>query len=157
MLVRQLVEIYTDGACSRNPGPGGWAAILIYNDRFRQHVKEYSGHAEHTTNQRMELTAAIEGLKRLKTSCRVKLYSDSAYLVNAFARDWFAGWKRRDWKNARNQPVSNQDLWEQLLELAKKHDIEWIKVEGHADNDWNNRCDQLAREAIKQGSAGKKP
>jgi len=150
-----LVEIYTDGACSHNPGPGGWAAVLIYTDKARQHVKEFSGYAEHTTNQRMELTAPIEGLRRLKTGCRVKLYSDSAYLINAFTLRWIDGWRKRGWKNARNQPVSNRDLWEQLLELAGQHDIEWIKVEGHADNYWNNRCDQLAREAIKQGLASR--
>ncbi|MGB4140001.1 MAG: ribonuclease H, partial [Limnochordia bacterium] len=91
----------------------------------------------------------------LKTGCRVKLYSDSAYLINAFTLRWIDGWRKRGWKNARNQPVSNRDLWEQLLELAGQHDIEWIKVEGHADNYWNNRCDQLAREAIKQGLASR--
>ena len=94
--------------------------------------------------------AAIEGLKRLKTRCHVNLYSDSAYLINAFNQNWFAGWLARGWLNAKNQPVKNQDLWEQLLNLSGTHKIKWIKVKGHSDNQWNNRCDQLAKEAIKQ-------
>lgn len=126
-------------------------AVIIYHDHIREVVEEYSGYVPNTTNQRMELTAAVEALKRLKTPSRVNLYSDSAYLVNAFLQDWFSGWLRRGWKNARNQPVSNQDLWEELLVLAKKHEITWIKVKGHSDNFWNNRCDELAREAIKKG------
>ncbi|HHT37629.1 MAG: ribonuclease HI [Candidatus Wallacebacter cryptica] len=150
-MTQKTIEIYTDGACSCNPGPGGWGAVIIYHDHIREVVEEYSGYVPNTTNQRMELTAAVEALKRLKTPSRVNLYSDSAYLVNAFLQDWFSGWLRRGWKNARNQPVSNQDLWEELLVLAKKHEITWIKVKGHSDNFWNNRCDELAREAIKKG------
>lgn len=150
-MTQKTIEIYTDGACSCNPGPGGWGAVIIYHDHIREVVEEYSGYVPNTTNQRMELTAAVEALKRLKTPSRVNLYSDSAYLVNAFLQDWFSGWLRRGWKNARNQPVSNQDLWEELLVLAKKHEITWIKVKGHSDNFWNNRCDELAQEAIKKG------
>lgn len=145
------IALYTDGACTNNPGPGGWGAIIIYTDNFREQVQEISGFHPHTTNQRMELTAAIEGLKRISPGAQVCLYSDSAYLVNAFVQDWFAGWIKRGWKNAHNQPVSNRDLWEELLLLSKKYDISWIKVKGHSDNYWNNRCDELAREAIKRG------
>ena len=129
----------------------GWGVVIIYQDRIREVIEEYSGYVPNTTNQRMELTAAIEALKRLKTGSKVNLYSDSAYLVNAFLQDWFSGWLKRGWKNAKNQPVSNRDLWEELLALAEKHEINWIKVKGHSDNHWNNRCDQLARAAIKQG------
>ncbi|NLM69398.1 MAG: ribonuclease HI [Firmicutes bacterium] len=150
-MAEQRIEVYTDGACTNNPGPGGWGVVIIYQDRIREVIEEYSGYVPNTTNQRMELTAAIEALKRLKTGSKVNLYSDSAYLVNAFLQDWFSGWLKRGWKNAKNQPVSNRDLWEELLALAEKHEINWIKVKGHSDNHWNNRCDQLARAAIKQG------
>ncbi|HSL93313.1 MAG TPA: ribonuclease HI, partial [Bacillota bacterium] len=111
------VEIYTDGACSGNPGPGGWAAVLHSQGR----VKEISGFAPHTTNQRMELTAAVEGLQALKTTCAVTLYSDSAYLVNAFRQDWFGKWEKNGWQNARKQPVENQELWKELLRLSRIH------------------------------------
>lgn len=134
------VDIYTDGACSGNPGPGGWAAVLIYGE----HMKELSGGHAHTTNQRMELTAAIEGLKALKEPCRVKLYSDSAYLVNAFQQGWLSNWKKNGWKNSSGKPVANQDLWQTLLQLTRHHEVRFIKVKGHADNKWNNRCDELA-------------
>jgi ribonuclease HI len=150
-MAEQRIEVYTDGACTNNPGPGGWGVVIIYQDRIREVIEEYSGYVPNTTNQRMELTAAIEALKRLKTGSKVNLYSDSAYLVNAFLQDWFSGWLKRGWKNAKNQPVSNRDLWEELLAFAEKHEINWIKVKGHSDNHWNNRCDQLARAAIKQG------
>ncbi|NMB15970.1 MAG: ribonuclease HI [Firmicutes bacterium] len=143
------VTIYTDGACSGNPGPGGWGAVLFYQD----HMKELSGFEEWTTNQRMELTAAIGALKALNQRCQVTLYSDSAYLINAFQQNWFRKWLANDWRTARgNQPVENRDLWEQLLALAKMHRIKWVKVKGHSDNEWNNRCDQLAREAIQRHS-----
>lgn len=151
MISIKTVSIYTDGACANNPGPGGWGVVMIYKDHVREYIKEFSGFAPHTTNQRMELTAAVKGLHKLKTNTSVNLYSDSAYLINAFQKNWFQGWLERSWKNAKNQPVSNRDLWEQLLELSKKHRIEWIKVKGHSNNKWNNRCDQLAREAITQG------
>lgn len=141
------VELYTDGACSGNPGPGGWGAVLLYGP----HKKEISGFVPHTTNQRMELTAAIKGLKQLNRSCRVNLYSDSAYLVNGFTKGWIENWQRNGWLNAKKEPVSNSDLWQALAALSNIHDIKWIKVKGHSDNKWNNRCDALAREAIKKG------
>lgn len=140
------VEIYTDGACSGNPGPGGWGAILFYGG----HRKELSGGEKHTTNNRMELVAAIESLGMLKEPCKVKLYSDSAYLVNCFKQGWFRGWIQNGWKNAKGQPVENQDLWKRLLQLMETHRVEYIKVKGHSDNEFNNHCDFLAREAIRR-------
>lgn len=142
--LRPQVIIYTDGACSGNPGPGGWGAILIYG----RHEKELSGFAPETTNQRMELLAAIKGLKGLTKPCKVKLHSDSAYLINAFTQGWIENWQKNGWLNAKKQPVSNDDLWRQLIALNELHDIEWIKVKGHSDNKLNNRCDALARGAI---------
>lgn len=138
------VEIYTDGACSGNPGPGGYAAVL----RYGQHEKEISGGEPLTTNQRMEVKAAIAALEQLKEPCRVTIYSDSAYLVNAFKQNWFARWQKNGWLNSKRQPVENRDLWERLLELAAIHQVEWVKVKGHADDELNNRCDRLARQAI---------
>ncbi len=138
------VEIYTDGACSGNPGPGGWGAILIYNGS----EKAISGFESDTTNQRMELTAAIEALKALKYPCSIRLCSDSAYLINAFCQHWIDNWLAKGWLNSQKKPVENQDLWKQLIKLADNHQIEWIKVPGHQDNVYNNRCDQLARAAI---------
>ncbi len=143
---RWLVEVYTDGACSGNPGPGGWAAILIAGEKER----EIAGYEPSTTNNRMELTAAIEALRRLKKPCSVRLYSDSAYLVSAFSKGWLVNWKRNGWKNASRDPVSNQDLWQELDRLTAIHDIEWVKVPGHADNARNNRCDVLAVNQIKE-------
>ena len=142
----KLVEVYTDGACSGNPGPGGWGAILIFSGV----EKELSGFETHTTNQRMELLAAIEGLKAIKYPCQVKLYSDSAYLVNAFNQGWLRNWQQNGWMNSQKKPVENQDLWKELLKLNHIHQLEWIKVKGHHDNVYNNRCDELARKAIKQ-------
>lgn len=140
------VEIYTDGACSGNPGPGGWGAILFYGG----HRKEMSGGTSPTTNNRMELTAVIEALSILKEPCNVKVYSDSAYIVNCFQQNWTRGWIRNGWKNSKGQPVENQDLWKRLLQLMETHKVEYIKVKGHADNEFNNRCDELAREAVKR-------
>lgn len=140
------VMIYTDGACSGNPGPGGWGAILFYG----VHKKEISGGEKATTNNRMEIQAVIEGLKLLKEPCRVQVYSDSAYVVNCFQKGWIHGWLRNGWKNSKKEPVENQDLWKQLWELMKLHTVEYIKVKGHSDNEFNNRCDELAREAIKR-------
>lgn len=139
------VEIYTDGACSGNPGPGGWGVVLFYG----QHQKEMSGFEAHTTNNRMELTAAIEALKVLKEPCKVTLYSDSAYLVNCFEQQWYKGWLKKGWKNSKGQPVENQDLWKELLALMETQQVTYVKVKGHADNVWNNRCDELATGAIK--------
>ena len=140
------VIIYTDGACSGNPGPGGWGSILMYKDN----KKEISGGKENTTNNVMELTAVIEGLKLLKFPCKVKLYSDSAYVVNAFNQKWIYGWLKNGWKNASKEPVKNKELWQELYDLTKVHEVEFIKVKGHADNEYNNRCDELARSAIKE-------
>lgn len=141
------VIIYTDGACSGNPGPGGWAAIL----RLGQHEKELHGYDPQTTNQRMELTAAMQALQALKFPCQVRLHSDSAYLVNAFRQDWLGRWEKNGWLNVKKEPVENQDLWYELLRLNRIHRIEWLKVRGHADDEINNRCDALARKAIEEG------
>ncbi|MCR2804457.1 ribonuclease HI [Paenibacillus soyae] len=140
------VMIYTDGACSGNPGPGGWGAVLFYGG----HRKEISGGEKATTNNRMEIQAVIEGLSLLKEPCTVKVYSDSAYVVNCFQKGWIHGWLRNGWKNSKKDPVENQDLWKQLWELMKQHSVEYVKVKGHSDNEWNNRCDELAREAIRR-------
>ena len=138
------VTIYTDGACSGNPGPGGWGAVLMYGE----HRKEISGGDAHTTNNRMELTGPIEALELLKQPCKVRLYSDSAYLVNAFNQHWIANWQRNGWQTSQKKPVENKELWQKLLELCRTHEVEFIKVKGHADNAENNRCDELARAAI---------
>lgn len=139
------VDIYTDGACSGNPGKGGWCAIMLYEN----HEKVLSGGEKQTTNNRMEVYAAIAGLSALKQKCKVNLYSDSAYLVNAITLNWLKGWQKCGWRTADNKPVKNQDLWQQLYSLLAEHDVTFIKVKGHADNEYNNRCDALARAAIK--------
>ena len=139
------ITIYTDGACSGNPGPGGWGAVLIY----KQNQKELSGYEPETTNNRMELTAAIRALDALKEPCEVALYTDSAYLCRAFNEKWVYNWMRNGWKTSAKTPVENRALWEALLKHANYHDIRWIKVKGHSDNPYNNRCDQLATGAIK--------
>ncbi len=138
------VTIYTDGACSGNPGPGGWGAILMY----KGNKKEISGAMANTTNNIMELSAVIEALKLLKYPCNVSLYSDSAYVVNAFAQNWIRNWERNNWKTSDKKEVKNKELWQQLLELTRIHKVTFIKVKGHADNEFNNRCDELARKAI---------
>ena len=140
------VTIYTDGACSGNPGPGGWGCVLMY----KQHQKESSGGASDTTNNRMEITAAIEALKLLKEACQVDLYTDSAYLCNALEKKWLETWSKSGWKTASKSNVENQDLWKELMALLQQHDVKFHKVKGHADNEFNNRCDKLAREAVQQ-------
>ncbi|MDD4571024.1 MAG: ribonuclease HI [Clostridia bacterium] len=140
------VMIYTDGACSGNPGPGGWGAVLLYGENR----KEITGGEPYTTNQRMELAAALYALSALKEPCVVDLYSDSAYLINAWKQGWLINWQRNSWKNAKKQPVENQDLWQALLKQSQIHQINWHKVAGHADNQENNRCDELARAAAMQ-------
>ena len=140
----KTVYIYTDGACSCNPGPGGWAAVLIYGDI----KKEISGAEKDTTNNRMELLAAINGLKALKQPCIVELYTDSAYLHDTFAKGWIWSWQKKNWTKSDKQPVLNVDLWKELLDLNSIHKINWHKVKGHSDNELNNRCDELARKAI---------
>lgn len=145
------VAIHTDGACSGNPGPGGWAAVLRHGD----YEREISGGEPHTTNQRMELRAAVEALKALKQPCRVRLHSDSAYLINCFKQRWYENWESNGWKNKDKKPVENRDLWEELVRLNRLHEIEWIKVAGHSGDPLNERCDELARrEAEKQKRGG---
>lgn len=141
------IDIYTDGACSGNPGPGGWGVVLIY----QENKKELSGYQPETTNNRMELFAAIQGLSALKESCAVNLYSDSSYLVNAFEKHWIEKWQRNGWKTSTKSPVENQDLWKLLLIHVRKHQVRFIKVKGHSDNQYNNRCDEMAVAAIKNG------
>jgi len=135
------VVIYTDGACSCNPGPGGWGAILIYKNV----KKEMSGFKNPTTNNQMELTAVIEALLTLKEPCEVDLYSDSAYVVNAFLENWVINWQKNGFRNAKKKEIENIELWKQLINLNDYHKIIWHKVKGHADNPLNNRCDELAR------------
>lgn len=139
------VEVYTDGACLGNPGPGGWGAIL----RYGAHEKELSGSEPQSTNQRMELTAAIKALESLKRPCAVTLHTDSAYLANAFRQGWLDRWQRTGWKTKDKKDVENRDLWERLLELTAVHDVRFVKVKGHADDELNNRCDALARSAAR--------
>ena len=139
------VELYTDGACSGNPGAGGYGAILIYKGL----EKEISGGEPLTTNNRMEIYAVIAGLECLKEKCRVNIYSDSAYTVNAFTQNWLEGWIRNGWCKADGKEVANSDLWQRLYDLTESHEVRFIKVKGHADNTYNNRCDELARAAIK--------
>lgn len=138
------VEIYTDGACSGNPGKGGYAAILMYKGA----EKIVSGGELLTTNNRMELTAIMRGLQALKERCRVKLYSDSAYAVNAVNNGWLFEWKKNGWRTLGKDDVKNVDLWEELLRLLTAHSVNFIKVKGHSDNELNNRCDALARREI---------
>lgn len=140
------VDMYTDGACSGNPGPGGWGTILV----FRGQEKELSGFVPDTTNNRMEIFAVIQGLRALKESCSVDVYSDSTYVVNAFNENWIDGWLLRGWKKADKSPVENQDLWNQLLVSMKPHTVTFHKVKGHADHPFNNRCDALATGEIKK-------
>ena len=136
----KTVTLYTDGACSGNPGPGGWGAILIYGEV----EKELSGGEKSTTNNRMELTAVIEGLSALKEPCYVELYSDSKYVIDGLSKGWAASWQKNGWKKADKKPALNPDLWEKLLELARRHVLRYHWVKGHADNPKNNRCDQMA-------------
>jgi len=139
----QIVEIYTDGACSGNPGPGGWGAIVKYADS----LKEISGYEQNTTNNRMEVMAAIQALDFLQGTVKVRLHTDSRYLRDGITL-WIHKWKRSGWRTADNKPVKNQDLWQQLLDLNEKHDVEWIWVRGHDGHEGNERADFLARNAI---------
>lgn len=143
---RKRVDIYTDGACSGNPGPGGWAAIL----KFGPHEKELSGNMHLTTNNRMELFAVISALGALKQSCEVTVHSDSTYVVHAFEKGWIASWQKRGWKTADNKPVENQDLWKLLLLTMRKHQVSFRKVPAHQDHPENNRCDALAKEEVQK-------
>lgn len=138
------VTIYTDGACSGNPGKGGWGALLMFGDVKR----EISGFSPATTNNRMELMAAIKALEALKEPCNVDLYSDSSYLVNAINQKWLKKWTTNNWRTSSKKPVENIDLWKKILELIRLHNVTFHKVKGHSDNEFNNRCDFLARQAI---------
>ena len=138
--MKKQIKIYTDGACSGNPGPCGYGAILMYEEN----KKEISGGEKETTNNKMELMAAIVALETLKEPCDVLLYSDSAYLVNAYNQNWIEGWKKKNWKNSTKQDVKNRELWERLEKQTAIHNVKFIKVKGHSDNEFNNRCDELA-------------
>jgi ribonuclease HI len=138
------IELYTDGACSGNPGPGGWGCILRYGET----EKELSGGEIHTTNNRMELTAVIKGLEALKEPCAVELYSDSKYVTDALSKGWAASWRKRGWVKGDKAPALNPDLWETLLNLSATHSVTVHWVRGHADNQYNNRCDSLAVAAV---------
>ena len=142
----KTITIYTDGACSGNPGPGGWGAIL----EWQGHQKELSGGEAQTTNNRMELTAVLTALAILKEPCVVELYSDSKYVVDAIEKGWLYGWQKKGWIKADKKPVLNVDLWQQLLLLLARHDVRLHWVKGHAENEKNNRCDQLAVAASKK-------
>ncbi|MDD3244350.1 MAG: ribonuclease HI [Eubacteriales bacterium] len=148
----KFVEIYTDGACSGNPGPGGWAAILCFNGA----EKAISGRVDNTTNNRMELLSVAQALRILKEPCEVKIYSDSAYLIDAFNKGWIRSWQAKGWKTSTKEPVKNQDLWQELLSLSASHQVSWNKVKGHADNAYNNACDALARGEIQSLTKEKK-
>ena len=142
------VELYTDGACSGNPGPGGWGGILVVGDK----EKELSGGEPDTTNQRMELQAVIQGLKALSRPCKVKVYSDSAYFINALEKKWYVNWRKNGWKNSKGEPVKNRDLWEALLAEMDRHQLSLQKVKGHSGHHYNERCDALARAAVPKKS-----
>ena len=136
----KTVSIYTDGACSGNPGPGGWGAILLYNG----HEKVLSGGEAHTTNNRMELTGVIRALSALKEPCTVELWSDSKYVIDALSKGWAKAWRAKGWIKSDKKPALNPDLWEALLALTEKHEMHYHWVKGHAENEYNNRCDALA-------------
>lgn len=136
---QSYVEIYTDGACSSNPGPGGWGVLLIYSDK----KKEIFGYSLDTTNNQMELQAAIEALKILKKSCKIKLYTDSQYVKKGIT-EWIDGWKQNNWRKSDNKPIKNADLWQSLLELTKKHEVKWHWVKAHDTNAGNIIADSLA-------------
>jgi len=137
--------MYTDGACSGNPGPGGWGVVLMSGELY----KELHGGEHNTTNNRMELLAVISGFRALKRACEVDVYSDSAYVVNAFLQGWVDGWIKNGWRS-KSGAVKNPEVWQELLAVMKGHVVRWHKVKGHADNKYNNRCDELARLAIKE-------
>lgn len=136
----KTIILYTDGACSGNPGPGGWAALLMHGD----YEKMLSGADPNTTNNRMEMMAVIEGLKALQKPCLVRVHSDSAYIINAFTQGWIDNWIRRGWKKADKKPVENQDLWRDMMQAMERHTVEWVKVKGHSDDVLNQRVDEQA-------------
>ena len=135
------VELWTDGACSGNPGPGGWAAILHIPGRA---TRELSGGDDHTTNNRMELTGVLEGLRFLKEPCQVTIHTDSTYVLKAFEENWIAGWQKRGWKTASGKPVANQEIWEELIVQVARHQVRWVWIKGHNGTRFNERADYLA-------------
>ena len=148
----KTVIIYTDGACSGNPGPGGWGAILQYGEK----IKELSGGEPHTTNNRMELTGVISALEMLKEPCAVELYSDSKYVIDALEKGWAASWRKKGWVKSDKKPALNPELWGRLLELCEKHSVTCHWVKGHAENEYNNRCDALAVEQRDKFASGRR-
>lgn len=143
------ISLYTDGACSGNPGPGGWGVVLMYQGER----KEMSGYEPNTTNNRMELTAVIQGLSAIKTTAHtITVYTDSKYIVDAINQNWLAGWVQKGWQNAAKKPVANRDLWETLIQLNQKYQPSYVWVKGHSTNEFNNRCDELAVSAIKNAA-----
>lgn len=134
------VIVYTDGACSGNPGPGGWGAVLLWNGK----KKDLSGGDPQTTNNRMEMQAVIEALKALKKPCTVKIHSDSALIINAFTQGWIKNWQKRGWRKSNKKPVENKELWQEMLKAMEPHEVKWVKVKGHAGIELNERADQLA-------------
>lgn len=139
-MIKQKIEIYTDGACLGNPGPGGWGAILLY----KEHQKQISGSESDTTNNRMEITAVIQALKLLKGNPQITIYTDSKYVIDGIT-NWIRGWKKNNWRNANRKPVKNSELWQELDSLVSNHQIEWVWVKGHSGNHYNEIVDDLAR------------
>lgn len=148
---KKTVEIFTDGACSGNPGPGGYGSIMRYGGE----TKEISGYNPRTTNNRMEMTAVIQALSLLKRPCKIKIVTDSNYVVKGMTQ-WLPGWIKRNWTNTQKKPVLNKDLWKKLMDLSEPHEIEWVWIRGHAGHEENERCDELAKEAMKTGMRRKK-
>lgn len=143
--MKKNIKIYTDGACSGNPGPGGYAAILMYEDN----KKEIFGAQENTTNNKMEITAVLKALEIIKEPCDIEVYSDSTYVVDSIEKGWLFGWEKRNWIKSDKKQVKNIDLWKEMLKYLRIHNIKFIKVKGHSDNEYNNRCDELAVKAYK--------
>jgi ribonuclease HI len=152
-MTKPYIELYTDGACSPNPGTGGWGAILVAPDHDGKR-KELSGAEPNTTNNRMELTAVIKGLEALHRPSRVRITTDSQYVHNAFQQGWLKKWQANGWRTAERKPVQNEDLWRELVELAARHDVEWQWVRGHANHPENNRADELAVAARRKLASG---
>ncbi len=145
------IDLYTDGACSGNPGPGGWGAVLLYN----KNEKQLSGYNKDTTNNRMEMFAVVMGLKELRESCDVTVFTDSAYVHNAFKNGWIDQWQKNNWRTKAKKEVKNIDLWKLLLTAMSRHRVDWVKVKGHSDNKYNNICDKLAVDEIKNAEKKK--
>jgi ribonuclease HI len=150
-MIMKKIDLYTDGACSGNPGPGGWGAVLLYN----KNEKQLSGYNKDTTNNRMEMFAVVMGLKELRESCDVTVFTDSAYVHNAFKNGWIDQWQKNNWRTKAKKEVKNIDLWKLLLTAMSRHRVDWVKVKGHSDNKYNNICDKLAVDEIKNAEKKK--